>query len=252
MKRRQLPLVLVLISLGFFLLSATAPASAALMTYTSRTAWVAAVNALGETTVTQTFGSMGDTNIPTGGLGESPITVGDFSLLELGSVDRASDDYNIIDAPPAVSALPNQSTGFSGSYLRGLVTKTGGATRLQMQFSSDIFAWGAGFNNPTDGAGLALELANDSSTTGLPTIELLDTVTADYDGFFGFVFNDKKPFDRIRFEFTGYDTAVSVGEGFGMDDVSYNSGTPVPIPATIWLLGAPLLCLFRVRKKARK
>jgi hypothetical protein len=117
-----------------------------------------------------------------------------------------------------------------------------------MAFDSDIFAWGADFNNATDGAGLEMELANDS--VPVETVKLLGKVDSAYDGFFGFVFNDMTEFDRIRFQYTNYPDPG--GEGFGMDDVSYNSGTPVPIPATIWLLGAPLLCLLRARKKARK
>jgi hypothetical protein len=195
---------------------ASVNASAALVGYTDRTAWEAAV---GGSFVEEDFSTTASGSYET-----TPIDVGDFTVSVSGSTFGSS-WHNIGPLGSGGAA----SSSVNGSQQLNLSTGDVGGTTLE--FDNSIYAFGANW------AGVS-----DSRTTSF----LIDGIELDIPaltgGFFGFVSDTALTTNFLTL-------TAGAADGFGMDDLVYSYSSSVPEPSTVALLGLGVLGLRLSRRK---
>jgi hypothetical protein len=191
-------------------------ASAAIITYTDRAAFEAALSG-GFTTVD--FNSVvGEPNFRS-----SPLAVGSLTLQGAGS-DQA--DRNFIDQPPALFSTFN----VDGTALANLFVAPGSRSFVTLGFSSSVFGFGADFAGLNDVLlRTELMIGSDAFT---PSIQANGVVR-----FLGFI--SDTAFSTADFRSIN----VTQGDGFGMDNVTFGQVSAVPLPGGLVLLLTGLGCL---------
>lgn len=202
-------------TLAIFTVSAFATnASAALIAFTDRADWEAAVSG--------NFLSEDFSSTSSGDYMTSAIDVGDFTVSMTGSSFGTS-WHNISSIGAGGSAL----NSVDGSQQLNVATGSTGGTTLEFDF--DIYAFGADF-----------AYVSDSRTTSF----LIDGVQLDIpyldSEFFGFVSDTAFSANFLTLTSGGAD-------GFGMDNLVYAAS--VPEPGTLALLGLGLAGIGFSRKK---
>ena len=154
----------------------------------------------------------------------TPLDVGDFSLSLTGTPQTG--ERNSIDLqPPQFSEFD-----VDGTTLANVLIQTG--TSFFITFDNPIFEFGADFGSIQDGQlRTNVYVGNDVLTP------LLNT------NFFGLISDTAFSVLEFRADF-------GVGDGFGLDNVSYGV-SPVPVPAAAWLFGSALLGFFGFSKRKK-
>ncbi|MEA5605997.1 PEP-CTERM sorting domain-containing protein [Nostoc sp. UHCC 0252] len=188
--------------------------------FTSRTDWNTAV--IGSDTFVEDFESFTfDTEFRT-----TPVNVGEFTLLRVGTSLVSEEFRNFIEVPPF------QYDDNNGTNHASVFTEFG-STTVDLTLKTPVFAWGADFFGAETGERLNLDLVLDMGGvfTTIP-------VTVN-NGFFGFVTNPVEDIRKVTFRSRINDDG---GEGFGLDNVTGASFEVRPVPETSTVFG-PIMAL---------
>lgn len=204
------------VALGTF---STGQAEAATV-FTSRADWQVAIS--GSPTFFENFESFtADTEFRT-----TPVDVGEFTLVQVGSYPDVSNFRNLIEVPP-FEFEDNNLTNYASMFTDF------GTTTVNMTFATPVFAWGADFfgADETTGERLNLNLVLD-----MGGVSATIPVTVN-NGFFGFVTTPAQNIRTVTFvsRTNSQDTA---GEGFGLDNVAAQAAPEPGSTLGVLLLGA--------------
>lgn len=197
------------------LLSVATQSEAALVVYTSRTAWEAAV---GGSFTLQDFSSFSVSS----SYENQTLRVGDFTILASGTTFGSS-WHN-------VGPVSNSNSVNGSSQINAATGDTGGTS---LTFDNAILAIGG------DWAGIS-----DSRTTSL-TIGTDVVAIPNLNGSFWGVVSDT-PFSVAQLTLTS-----GAPDGFSLDNLAYTQAGRLPEPGTLSIVAAALLGLGLVRRRQR-
>jgi hypothetical protein len=186
-----------------------APAAAAPIVFTDRTAWEAAVVIAGN----ETFSNA-------------------FAVLPLGTTDLGVVDVTITGT---VSTFSSVGSGLFNGFIQN-----GGANNVSaitFTFPQPVNAWGADFSTTATGDRVIVTFNGNSYDVGslLANQSPVFPEPAPFE-FLGFI--DDAPFTSLTMTTAAF---TSIGESFFVDDLSFgDSQTAVPEPATLLLLASGL------------
>jgi len=190
--------------------------AAAFAVYTSRAAWEAAA---GGALTTDPF--------------DNPVANAASITFDTGVVS-VHQDFDSFSIPGDANAI------FAAGQYQGRASRD--VQEITWTFPSPIFAFGADWTSPVS-LGL-LTVRGNFDGTGTDTIELLDYIALDTDGFLGIV--GTSPFVSIVF---GTERTPQ-NEAFGVDNLSFTAQV-VSAPATMVLLAGGLAALGLRRRRPR-
>jgi hypothetical protein len=210
--------------LGLACIVSASPSPGAVITFTDRTAWLAALSQpvtfyenFSEFTVDTPFSS-------------SPLNVGPFSLAP----NAPQGFRNIIDVPP-LDFADNDGTANASIFTDF------GITTVLLTPDAPLLAFGGDFWGPNTNEGLDLLLTLDAG----PPILLVPNWAGGFGSaqFFGFTTTGGERILTIQFQSRN---DLASGEGFGLDEIQ---GVTVPEPAALSLVLTGLTALAFCRRR---